>query len=56
MSLNTLVHADEAGEAQDWLVDPASSPEAVYAEQEEVKRGVRRLPAPSAQHARARHL
>jgi RNA polymerase sigma-32 factor len=32
-----LVHADEAGEAQDWLVDPASSPEAVYAEQEEVK-------------------
>jgi RNA polymerase sigma-32 factor len=37
VSLNTLVHADEAGEAQDWLVDPASSPEAVYADQEEVK-------------------
>jgi RNA polymerase sigma-32 factor len=35
VSLNTLVHADEAGEGQDWLVDPASSPEAVYAEQEE---------------------
>lgn len=37
VSLNTLVHADEAGEAQDWLVDPTSSPEAVYADQEEVK-------------------
>jgi RNA polymerase sigma-32 factor len=37
VSLNTLVHADEAGEVQDWLVDPASSPEAVYAEQEEAK-------------------
>jgi RNA polymerase sigma-32 factor len=37
VSPNTLVHADEAGEAQDWLVDPASSPEAVYADQEEVK-------------------
>jgi RNA polymerase sigma-32 factor len=37
VSLNTLVHADEAGEAQDWLVDPAPSPEAVYADQEEVK-------------------
>jgi RNA polymerase sigma-32 factor len=35
VSLNALVHADEAGEGQDWLVDPASSPEAVYAEQEE---------------------
>ena len=37
VSLNTLVHADEAGEVQDWLVDPASSPEDVYAEQEETK-------------------
>jgi hypothetical protein len=37
VSLNTLVHTDEAGEVQDWLVDPASSPEAVYAEQEEAK-------------------
>jgi RNA polymerase sigma-32 factor len=37
VSLNTLVHADEAGEVQDWLVDPASSPEALYAEQEETK-------------------
>ena len=37
VSLNTLVHADDAGEVQDWLVDPASSPEAVYAEQEEAK-------------------
>ena len=37
VSLNTLVHADEAGEVQDWLVDPAPSPEAMYAEQEEAK-------------------
>jgi RNA polymerase sigma-32 factor len=37
VSLNILVRADEAGEVQDWLVDPASSPEAVYAEQEEAK-------------------
>jgi RNA polymerase sigma-32 factor len=37
VSLITLVHTDEAGEVQDWLVDPASSPEAVYAEQEEAK-------------------
>ncbi|MBR1187389.1 RNA polymerase sigma factor RpoH [Bradyrhizobium sp. AUGA SZCCT0160] len=35
VSLNTLVHADEAGEVQDWLVDPAPSPEAMYADQEE---------------------
>jgi RNA polymerase sigma-32 factor len=37
VSLNTLVHADQAGEAQDWLVDPASSPESVLAEQEEAR-------------------
>jgi RNA polymerase sigma-32 factor len=37
VSLNTLVHADEAGEVQDWLVDPASSPETVLAEQDEAK-------------------
>jgi RNA polymerase sigma-32 factor len=37
VSLNTLVHTDDAGEVQDWLVDPASSPEAVYAAQEEAK-------------------
>ncbi|MBR1157448.1 RNA polymerase sigma factor RpoH [Bradyrhizobium sp. JYMT SZCCT0428] len=37
VSLNALVHADEAAEMQDWLVDPASSPETVYAEQEEAK-------------------
>ena len=37
LSLNTLVHADEAGEGQDLLVDPASSPETVYAEQLEAK-------------------
>jgi len=37
VSLNTLVHADEAGEVQDLLVDPASSPEAVFAEQQEAK-------------------
>jgi RNA polymerase sigma-32 factor len=37
VSLNTLVHADEAGEVQDLLVDPASSPEAVYAERQEAK-------------------
>jgi hypothetical protein len=30
VSLNTLVHADEVCKVQDWLVDPASSPEAVY--------------------------
>jgi RNA polymerase sigma-32 factor len=43
VSLNTLVHADDAGEVQDWLVDPASSPEAVYAEQEEAKQRRRAL-------------
>ena len=37
VSLNALVHADEAGEIQDWLVDPASSPEAAYADQEEAR-------------------
>jgi len=37
VSLNTLVHADETGEVQDWLVDPASSPETVLAEQDEAK-------------------
>jgi RNA polymerase sigma-32 factor len=37
VSLNTLVHADEASEVQDLLVDPASSPEAVFAEQQEAK-------------------
>jgi RNA polymerase sigma-32 factor len=37
ISLNTLVHEDEAGEVQDWLVDPASSPEVVHAEQQEAK-------------------
>jgi len=35
VSLNALVQADEAGEMQDSLVDPASSPEAVYADKEE---------------------
>jgi hypothetical protein len=25
VSLNTLVHDEEAGEVQDWLADPASS-------------------------------
>src|SRR3954470_16386374 len=43
-SLNTEVHADEAGEVQDWLVDPAPSPEAMYADQEEAKQR-RRAPA-----------
>lgn len=38
VSLNTLVRADEAGEMQDWLVDPASSPEAVYAQEEAKQR------------------
>jgi RNA polymerase sigma-32 factor len=37
VSLNALVHVDEAGEMQDWLVDPASGPEAVYADQEEAR-------------------
>jgi len=43
VSLNTLVHADEAGEVQDWLVDPAPSPEAIYADQEEAKQRRRAL-------------
>jgi RNA polymerase sigma-32 factor len=34
-SLSTLANADEAGEVQDWLVDPACDPEAVFAEWEE---------------------
>src|SRR3954467_14698012 len=38
LSLNTLVRDADGGEVQDWLVDPASSPEAAYAEQEESKR------------------
>jgi RNA polymerase sigma-32 factor len=42
-SLNTEVHADEAGEVQDWLVDPAPSPEAMYADQEEAKQRRRAL-------------
>jgi len=37
MSLNALVHADEGGEIQDWLVDPASGPEDVYAGEEEAR-------------------
>src|SRR3954467_2244941 len=37
VSLNTLVHADEAGEVQDWLLHPAARPEALHAEQEEAK-------------------
>ena len=36
VSLNTAVHADEPGELQDLLVDPAASPETVHAEHEEV--------------------
>ncbi len=43
VSLNALVHADEGGEVQDSLVDPASTPEAVYAEQEEAKQRRRAL-------------
>lgn len=35
LSLNATVHADGAGEIQDWLVDPAAGPEAAYAEHEE---------------------
>jgi RNA polymerase sigma-32 factor len=37
MSLNASVHADEGGEIQDWLVDPASGPEDVYAGEEEAR-------------------
>jgi RNA polymerase sigma-32 factor len=37
MSLNALVHADEAGEIQDWLVDPTSGPEDMYAGEEEAR-------------------
>src|SRR4051794_4987243 len=36
-SLNTLVNDDEAGEVQDWLVDPASDQETVVAEREEAR-------------------
>ncbi len=36
-SLNALVHTDEGGEIQDWLVDPASGPEDVYAGEEEAR-------------------
>jgi RNA polymerase sigma-32 factor len=35
VSLNSSVHAEEACEVQDLLVDPTSSPEAVHAEHEE---------------------
>jgi RNA polymerase sigma-32 factor len=38
LSLNALVRDADGGEVQDWLVDPASSPEAAYAEQEETRR------------------
>ncbi|MGY4430560.1 RNA polymerase sigma-32 factor [Bradyrhizobium sp. F1.13.1] len=38
LSLNALVRDADGGEVQDWLVDPASSPEAEYAEQEETRR------------------
>jgi len=37
------VHADQAGEVQEWLVDPAPSPEALYADQEEAKQRRRAL-------------
>ena len=43
VSLNTLVHADDAGEMQDWLVDPALSPEAVYTQQEEAEHRLQAL-------------
>ena len=38
LSLNALVRDADGGEVQDWLVDPASSPEAEYAERQETKR------------------
>ncbi|MBW5440366.1 RNA polymerase sigma factor RpoH [Bradyrhizobium canariense] len=38
LSLNVLVRDADGGEVQDWLVDPASSPEAEYAEREETRR------------------
>jgi RNA polymerase sigma-32 factor len=38
LSLNALVRDADGGEVQDWLVDPASSPEAEYAEREETRR------------------
>jgi len=37
VSLNALVHTSEASEMQDWLVDPAPSPEALCAEEDEAK-------------------
>jgi RNA polymerase sigma-32 factor len=37
LSLSALVRDSDGGEVQDWLVDPASSPEAVHAEQEEAR-------------------
>src|SRR6201996_9126668 len=36
-SITALVHGDEAGELQDWLVDPTSGPEDVYAGEEEAR-------------------
>jgi RNA polymerase sigma-32 factor len=41
--LNTLLQEEEAGEVQDYLVDPASTPEAAHAEQEEAKQRRRAL-------------
>ncbi|WP_027516104.1 RNA polymerase sigma factor RpoH [Bradyrhizobium sp. WSM1417] len=38
LSLNALVRDADGGEVQDWLVDPASGPEADYAERQETRR------------------
>src|ERR1700761_195848 len=37
LSLNALVHTDEGGEIQEWLVAPASGPEDAYAGEEEAR-------------------
>jgi RNA polymerase sigma-32 factor len=36
-SLNASVHTDEASEIEDWLIDPASSPEALCVQKDEAK-------------------
>ena len=46
VSLNTLVHADEAGEAQDWLVDRHPVRKPCTPIRRRSNSGVRRLPAP----------
>ena len=43
LSLNALIQEEDAGEVQDYLVDPASTPEAAHAELQEAKQRRRAL-------------